>query len=353
MTIGINAIAAFKNPRTGVEEYVYQLIKNLAKNNKSKGQNFVLYSSDESDFDFKLPSNFKIKKLKWPLPMWTQTRLSIEMIRNKPEVFFIPVHVIPFIHPANSIATIHGLEYEYYPEMYPLKHLRYLRWSTKYALKKARKIIAVSENTKKDLINLYKADSEKIKVVYHGVHFLNPKIKEKNKKKYILFLGRIEEKKNVQGLIKAFQLLKKKYQIPHKLILVGPKGYQAGEILKEIKNNDIVYSDYVPEDKKMLLLKQAEMFVLPSFYEGFGMPVLEAQAAGCPVITSDVSSLPEVAGEGAVLINPKNIEELSGMMRKIIDDNDFKKRLITQGKENIKRFSWGKCAQETLNILLE
>jgi len=356
MIIGINALAAFKQPRTGVEEYVYQLIKHLTELQESKKHSFILYTSDNSNFNFQLPNNFEIRRLKWPLPMWTQIRLSAEMIRNKPEIFFIPVHVLPLVHSKNSVVTIHGLEYEYYPKMYPLKHLKYLRWSTKYALKNARKIIAVSENTKNDLVKLYGANPEKIKVVYHGVEkgqsFQGIK-GQSLKSPFILYVGRIELKKNITGILEAYKILKKKYQVPHKLILAGTEGYGSEEILKNVKNNDIVFSGYVPEEEKMLLFKKAEMFILPSFYEGFGMPILEAQAANCPVITSNISSMPEVAGEGAVLIDPNDIEQIAEAMYKIICDKEFKKRLIQEGQQNLKRFSWQKCAQETSEILLE
>jgi len=365
MNIGINSIAAFKNPRTGVEEYVYQLISQLVKIKETQKHNFVLYSSN-NNFDFCLPSNFEIKNLKWSLPMWTQIRLSAEMIKKKPEVFFIPVHILPLIHPKNSVVTIHGLEYEYYPKMYPLKHLKYLRWSTKYALKNARKIIAVSENTKKDLINLYNADPDKIKVIYHGVANQNLNLNNSDSQisisePFILYIGRIELKKNIIGILEAYKILKKKYQVPHKLVLVGPPGFGYNtlkfkiENLLKIKNLklEIIETGYVSNRDKMILLKKAEMFVLPSFYEGFGMPILEAQMASCPVITSNISSMPEVSGNGSILIDPNNIEHLSEAMYKVINDKEFKKRLIKEGLKNVKKFSWEKCAQETFKVLLE
>ncbi|MBU1255509.1 glycosyltransferase [Patescibacteria group bacterium] len=170
MTIGINATAAFKQPRTGVEEYAYQLVKHLTILKQGKKHCFVLYQDPRvSSEGFSLADNFEIKQLAWPLPMWTQVRLASEMALNKPDVLFIPVHVLPLIHPKNSVVTIHGLEYEYYPKMYHWKHLKYLRWITKYALKNASKIIAVSEATKRDLIDLYNGNPEKITVVHHGV----------------------------------------------------------------------------------------------------------------------------------------------------------------------------------------
>jgi len=309
--------------------------------------------------------------------MWTQVRLASEMLLHQPDVLFIPVHVLPLVHPQNSVVTIHGLEYEYYPKMYPWRHLRYLRWSTKYALKNARKIIAVSENTKEDLIRLYGGEPEKIAVIHHGFSVSKQGLSLKDnlvsrtvlrghslKLPYILFIGRLEAKKNIQGIIKAFNLLKEKYQVPHKLALVGPKGGQGQSLgyspcskdcirgtVPVLDSDQVIFTGYVSEQEKWSLLKNADMFVLPSFYEGFGMPILEAQAAGCPVVTSNVSSMPEIAGQGAILVEPKNIEQITQAMYKVIKDSQFKNDLITKGYENVKRFSWQKCAQETLKVL--
>lgn len=339
MTIGINAAAAFKQPRTGVEEYTHQLIKHLTMLEESKRHRFVLYSH---------------KNLKWSLPMWTQVRLASEMLLHQPDVLFIPVHVLPLVHPQNSVVTIHGLEYEYYPEMYPWQHLKYLRWSTKYALKNARKIIAVSENTKKDLVELYGGDPDKITVIHHGFRNKNTPESENDfqpTKPYILFIGGLGPKKNVQGLIRAFNLLKEKYDLPHQLILVGPRRHNFDRFIKPLIKGDVIEKGYVSEQEKWSLLRNADLFVLPSFYEGFGMPILEAQAVGCPVITSNVSSMPEVAGQGAILIEPKNIEQIAQAMYKVIKYSQFKNDLIAKGYENVKRFSWQKCASQTLQIL--
>ncbi len=334
MLIGINAEAAFKKPKTGVEEYTSQLVNRLSLLAESRGHQVVLYSRHN---------------LKWPLPMWTQIRLSAEMKMRKPDVLFIPVHVLPLIHPQNSVVTIHGLEYEYYPKMYPWRHLKYIRWSTKYALKNARKIIAVSENTKSDLLKFYNGDAKKIEVVYHGYslkdNIKKPTITQKNP--FILFIGRLEAKKNIQGLIKAFSFLKNKYKIPHQLILAGHRGYGY----RPINCKDVIEKGYISDQKKWQLLQEADAFAFPSFYEGFGLPILEAQSAGCPVIASNVSSLPEVAGEGAILVDPKNIEQIAQALYKIISDQQLKENLVRKGKMNIQRFSWQKCAQETLQVL--
>jgi len=402
MVIGINAVAAFKEPRTGVEEYTYQLIKHLTMLEESKRHRFILYiqrtgrqrttpqgQSFRKGLSLKNSPLSIIKQLKWSWPMWTQVRLASEMLLHQPDVLFIPVHVLPLVHPQNSVVAIHGLEYEYYPKMYPWQHLRYLRWSTKYALKNARKIIAVSENTKKDLVELYGGKPEKIAVIHHGFFVNEQGLSLRDspagrvvlegqslKPPYILFIGRLEAKKNIQGLIKAFNLLKEKYQVPHKLVLVGPGGGQGqsfgyspsreqGQSLgyspcskgcirgtvPVLGSGQVIFTGYISEQEKWSLLKNADLFVLPSFYEGFGMPILEAQAAGCPVVTSNISSMPEVAGQGAILVEPKNIEQIAQAMYKVISDDKFKKDLVVKGYENIKRFSWSKCANQTLQIL--
>lgn len=340
MLIGINMTAAFNSPRTGVEEYVYQLVKNMTMLKESREHRFSLYT----------PQN-----LKWPLPMWTQARLSLEMAFKKPDALFIPVHVLPLIHPRNSVATIHGLEFEYYPETYPWRHRNYLRWSSRYALKHAREIIAVSENTKNDLVKLYGGDPEKIKVIYHGISRPPAFEKVNFSSPFILFIGRLETRKNILGLIRAYQAIKKKYQIPHKLVLAGPPGYGYGQIKKEIQQAkpEIKEMGYVSRKVKWGLLKKADLFVMPSFYEGFGLPLLEAQQAGCPIVSSSASALPEVTGKGALLADPSNIEQMSELMYKVINSSQAKDDLIQKGYKNIKRFSWRKCARQTLKTLAE
>lgn len=379
MTVGINATAAIKQPRTGVEEYTYQLIKHLTMLPEAREHRFFLYvpsvyssseakrvekfstgSNNKSFFDFPLPKNFKVKILNWPLPfLWTQIRLAWEMLRRPPEVLFIPVHILPFCHPKKSVVTIHGLEYEYFPQYYPLLHRLYLRWSTRYALKHARKTIAISENTKEDLIKLYRGDARKINVVHHGIQSTNYKAQNTNKlqstnykiqKPYLLYLGRIEQKKNIEGILEAYKILREKYKIPHQLVLAGAPGY--GYKISNIKNKeDIILTGFIGEDEKWQLLGNGDMFLFPSFYEGFGLPVLEAQAAGLPIITSFNSSLLEVAGQGALFIDPKNPAQIAEAVKSLIDDKNLRDKLIQSGYENLKRFSWEKCARETLKII--
>lgn len=364
MLIGINASSAFKERPTGVEEYTFQLIKHLAMIPESAEHRFILYLNSRLkskrilDMD-DLPGNFLIKFLAAPF-LWTQARLAAEMAIIKIDVLFIPVHILPFIHPQKTVVTLHGLEYEYSPQMYPFFHRKYLRWSTQYALKKATNIIAVSENTKQDLVKLYSGDPNKISVVYHGINQV-PAIKYQvsgvKNDNCILYIGRLELKKNILGIIEAYNRLRTPQPaLKNKLVLAGSKGFGFEKIKKAINaspfKQDIILKEYISEEKKSDLLKNAAIFLYPSFYEGFGMPVLEAQSAGAPVITSDVSSLPEVAGKGAVFVNPDNIWEIAQAISKILSGKNLQNNLIKSGFENVKRFSWEKCARETLKVLI-
>jgi len=362
---------------------------------EAREHRFLLYSptavlakinQSGNPFDFPLPSNFEIKILRWPLPfLWTQIRLAWEMFVRSPEILFIPVHVLPFFAPKNSIATIHGLEYEFWPQNYSFWRRFYLRWSTKSASSRVKKIIAISENTRQDLIKLYEVKAEKIYTVHHGISLHRPESagrqadrpenlknlstdssKAAMPRPYLLYIGRLETKKNIQGILEAYKILKERYKIPHELILAGMPGYgyrdlnlpaqnrpffKNGLLVGDAEKPDIKELGYVDNDLKWRLLFNADIFLFPSFYEGFGLPVLEAQAAGVPVVTSFGSCLPEIAGQGALFINPQNSVQIAEAVRRLIDDKILRDRLIQLGYENAKKFNWEKCARETLKIV--
>ena len=368
MNIGIDASRAFIKKRTGTEEYSYQFIKNLTKVDTSSHQIF-LYVKNNSEIDFNLPKNFVVKKICYNR-LWTQIGLSLEMKKNVIDILFIPSHTIPIIHPKKTIVTIHGLEFKHYPECYPAREKLFLELNTLLSVKWSSKIIVPSESTKKDLTRYYGIGPEKIKVVYHGVSGIKypvslqfggqVSIKHRNKEKFnILFIGRLEKRKNLVNLIKAFEIFKKCYTLyatRYTLTLAGKKGFGFEEIKKTIEvseyKNDIILKSYVSEKEKEELYQNANMFVLPSFYEGFGLPILEAMNRGVPVICSKISSSPEIAGNAALLIDPSDPKEIAETINKILRDNDLKEKMIKKGFENVKKFSWEKCAKETFNTLL-
>lgn len=358
MKIGIDASRAFIKKRTGTEEYSYQLIKNLTKI-ASNQHLFFLYIKKNQEIDFNLPKNFIIRKICYN-KLWTQIGLSLEIKKNSIDILFIPSHSVSIFHPKNTIVTIHGLEFKYFPKSYSLKEKFFLEINTLISVKWSNQIIVPSKNTKKDLIKFYKINPNKIKVVHHGVLDRNQKIKIKDKNIFnILFIGRIEKRKNIINLIKAFNLFKKKQKLSSKnyiLTMIGKAGFGFEEVKMEIKKSqfkkNIILKDYVSGLEKERLYKQADLFVFLSFYEGFGLPVLEAMSYGIPVICSHTSSLPEIVGNAALTVNPNNIEEISKAFDKISTDDNLKNTMITKGFNNLKRFSWDKCAKETIKIIL-
>ena len=301
--------------------------------------------------------------------------MSLEMLFRPVDILFVPAHTVPLVHPKNTIVTIHGLEYEFCPKAYSFFGRLYMRWVIRNSCKWSKQIIAVSENTKKDLVKLYKVPEEKIRVIYEGYeeniqypispptgdHPQGDNIQKNTKyqipnTKYFLFVGRLEERKNICGMIEAFEILKDKYNIPHKLVLAGKFGYGERDIRNKIEKSryegDIVLTGYVSEEEKWELLKNADVFLFPTFYEGFGLPILEAQSVGTPVVASDVSSMPEVVGEGAsILVDPKDPSDIAEAVYGLISYETGRNVIIENGYKNVKRFSWEKCAEEIADVI--
>lgn len=372
MKIGIDGSRAFIKNRTGIEEYSYQVIKRLR--NKLTDQQIIIYIKKNQSIDFELPENWKIKIINLPY-LWTQLGLSMELLFHSVDVLFIPAHVVPLIHPKNTIVTVHGLEYEFCPKAYSSWARMYMRWSIKFSCRWAKKIISVSQNTRRDLIRLYKVADKKIQVIYEGYEekskIQNPNVKSQtpclpagrnlksqisNLKPYLLFVGRLEERKNVIGIIKIFEMLKEKYNISQKLVLAGKSGYGFSQIELAISiskyKNDIIQLGFVRDEDKFTLIAGADIFVFPTFYEGFGIPVLEAQSVGVPVVTSNTSSMPEVSGDSAILVDPMNNGQIADAIYELISNKTIRENVIKRGYENAKRFSWEKCAAQIVEVLV-
>lgn len=364
MIVGLDGSRAFLKERTGIEEYSYQVIKNLKENLKSV--QVFLYIRSGQKVDFPLPQNWKIKIIHWSY-FWTQFGLSLEILLHPIDTLFIPAHVLPVVHPKNSIVTVHGLEYEFVPEAYSLWERIYMRWAIKNSCRQAKTIIAVSNNTKRDLVKLYDIKAEKIKVVYEGYAnndkfpMTNDKsiLNNKISKPYLLFVGRIEARKNIVGILEAYKILIEKYKLPHALVLAGAPGFGYDIIKLKIKNYfkiqnsklKIIELGYVDNEKKQQLLANADAFLFPTLYEGFGLPILEAQSVGVPVVASNNSSISEVTMGSAILIDPHNPSEIIKAVYELISNKELKNDIINKGYENIKRFSWEKCAMEISNLL--
>ncbi len=412
MIIGFDGSRAFVAERTGTENYSYQLLRHLAQIDK-KNQYLVYLrpgnrvpnwktviagqeaggviakqearsrsvipgneETPESNQDpgqarmtnYGWPENFEFKKIDYKR-LWTQVGLGLQTFSDKLDILFVPAHTLPIIRKPGlkTVMTVHDLGAEYLPAAHQLKQRLYLRFITNYQLNSATALIAVSESTKKDLVSegTYR---EKISVIYEGFDssLFNPKNSDLQdnvlkqfdleSKKYFLFVGTIQPRKNLGNLIKAFKgFLNILPQTDIKLVLAGGKGWLSDEIFELPKKlgieDRVKFLGRVPDQQLPVLYSGALALTYPSLYEGFGLPILEAMACGCPVIASNTSSLPEVLGSAGILVNPLLVEQILEAMLKIAENDRLRDNLIEKGNVQVKKFSWEKCAHETLKLL--
>jgi len=368
MTIGIDASRANKSEKTGTEWYSYHLIQELKKITDPKDQ-FILYSREKLRGETgDLPPNWQSRVLGWPpKKLWTQARLSFEMWQRPPEMLFIPAHTIPLIHPDKVVTTCHDVAFLRLPQAYDWMSLKYHEFAIKFAVRHATKIIAVSEFTKSEIVDFFKISPERIAVVPNGYDGERYKViddreavakvlqKYKISEPYILYLGRLELKKNTPGLIEAFKILKKNYQQPLKLVLVGQPGFGFQKVTKAIVENnlqgDVIMPGWVAREDLPYLVNGAKLFVFPSFYEGFGIPILEAMACGTPVVAAGIPALREVAGEAAYLVDPYSPENMAEGINRVLTDDHLREDLKIRGLDRARQFSWTRSARETWEVL--
>jgi len=360
MIIGIDASRAARKIRTGTENYSRNLIFNLAKIDKTN--KYILYVGPDYDGCFDgLGKNFGVKIIQ-NKRFWTQIGLTSEMFKSKPDVLLVPSHILPIITPKKIIVTIHDLAWKYFPGAYSRGEIRLQNLAIKRAIKKKSQIIVYSKSTAGDLKKFYNVDSNLIHFVPMGFESapsgrkLSDDLYDQIGGKYILSVGRLESKKNIVNLVKAYNMLRSERDTKEKLVLVGKPGYGYDEIKEEIDQNkkfkhDIIETGFVNDSDLIALYQNASLFAFSSFYEGFGFPILEAFAANIPVVTSKTSSMPEVAGSGALFVNPEKSFEIAAAMSQILNKPDLAKKLVNAGKDQLKKYSWDKCARETLQVL--
>ncbi|HLN18815.1 MAG TPA: glycosyltransferase family 1 protein [Patescibacteria group bacterium] len=355
----------------GTRVYIAQCLKYFGK--LDPASQFLVYHKGEFNPELAPPDlpNYAIIKKHLPY-FWTQTRFAGHLLKSKPDVLWMPMHNIPvFRHPGmKTVVTIHDLAWKYFPETFTKKDLFKINLLTWLAVHLSDKIITVSESSKKDILKFYpKVKSENIKVVYHGFDAQvydqerNLEIEEEIKKKYtvtgdyILYIGAIQPRKNLETLVEAFEKVKNLKASPKelKLVLVGEHAWLSESLFKKIEKSqyksDIIAPGRISFSDIGHLLRGAKAFIFPSLYEGFGIPVLEAMASRVPVICANNSSLPEVGGDAAIYFDDKNSHDLSEKIQKILTDENLQKSQIAKGLEQIKKFSWEKCAKETLEYL--
>ncbi|MFZ2190187.1 MAG: glycosyltransferase family 1 protein [Candidatus Magasanikiibacteriota bacterium] len=410
MNVGIDIRCLMDKNRTGVGEYTFGLLDNLFKGIDStnfkkdytdnKNQFFLFYNSSK-DILANLPKwgyeNVHYIGLNWPnkllnLLLWLRLIrldkmvakvLKDQKINLRPElrsrerskdqinnvtirqcnnlnIWFSPnLNFTNLSKGVKHIQTIHDLSFEFFPECFTWKQ-RLWHWflNPKKQCKRADIILTPSENTRRDVVDRYHISDNKIQVLRPGLSVdrghKTEDIRHKYglPEKYILYLGTLEPRKNVESIVDAYKLYRSQITDHYPLVLAGALGWKNKKLMQLIKNTpNVKYSGYVDGEDKMVLYKNASLFVFPSLYEGFGLPVLEAMSCGVPVITSNRSSLTEVGQDAVYYVNPNNVNELAGAMELIMKNNELRTRMIARGLEVGKDFDWQKSAQELLSVI--
>ena len=368
MIIGIDVRVLGSPIKSGIEEYAENLIPHLVREGKDI-QFKLFYSSHKQtlpDFDWLGLSNVKLYKFNYSGNfLFTFSRVFNRPLMDKmvggADIFFFPHFFISSLSPnCKRVTTFHDLSYVHFPEYLTLRKKIWhnFQMNPKWQAKFSDKIIAVSESTKKDLINFYRIDPARIEVIYSGLtsDVANFKKSKNIPDRFILFLGKLEPRKNVISIVRAFNMLKEdpKYN-DLCLVIVGAKGWLFDDILKETKTsvhkNQVIFTGQLNDEEKFSYYRAADIFIYPSFFEGFGFPPLEAMSCGTPVITSRNSSLPEVVGRAAIMIDPFDIDELRLWITKLLDDRNLSDVIAKKGVKQASKFNWQNAAIKTLGVL--
>ena len=389
MTIGVDLRILARDAGTGVEEYAKKLLSFLIPLDKNIRYKLFYNARKKQPLNYEWARAVNVNVLESKIPNKFLEIFSrfgfpkIDKLLGGCDVFFQP-HFLPaaLSDSVERVISFHDLSFERYPEFFSRRQkLWHKIINPCEQAEQADKIIAISESTKNDLVGLYDIASDKIRVIYSGVSF--PKnITEIEKKScaakynlpenFILFLGTLEPRKNVLGVVRAFEVLKNSLILPLpvrgntaadgerqdlKLVIAGGRGWLYKELFNYVGasryKDDIIFLGRVLDEEKEILYSLAKVFVFPSFFEGFGFPPLEAMACGTPVVTSNVSSLPEVAGDSVLMVNPYRIDEIANNMKAFLNDSNFKNMMTEKGRERARQFSWQKCAEETLDFILK
>ncbi len=296
---------------------------------------------------------------------WLQLQLPINARRVRANVLHAPAMIGPCWQPCPTVFTVLDLAILKFPETFDPLWRGYVLVNLRLALSRAEAAIAISESTRQDVIRHFSLRPDLVRVVYLGC---DPRFRLVESgaqreaaltrlglpERFILYVGTLEPRKNVPRLLKAFHALKREKRIPHKLVVVGERGWLYDDIFQELRklglDQEVIFTGYVDLDDLPVIYGMSDMLVYPSLHEGFGLPPLEAMACGCPVVTSKVSSLPEVVGDAALCVDPYDVRAIAEAMAAILFHPERRMDLVHRGLERAKLFSWERAAAETLDI---
>lgn len=355
--IAIDASRGDSDVKTGTEWYSYELIRALAALDDRPP--LLLYHRGSSG-EWATGQNIRHSRVTVPR-LWTHIGLSKAIVRDRPGSLFVPSHVIPLVHPRASVVTIHDLGYLHEREAHTKSDRLMLDITTRWNARVAKRLIAISGATANDLVRKYGVRRARIRVVHSGVDLERFQPVESGpvldrlgvKPPYLLFVGTVQPRKNLVRLIEAFENLR---EPGLELVIAGKQGWLAGPIESRIRTSpdasSIVRLGYVDADDLPALYSGASALIMASLHEGFGMPILEAMACGTPVVASNVSSLPEVAGDAAVLVDPHDTAAISQGIRRALNP-DERQRLRRRGRQRAGTFTWQRSARKTLEVIEE
>jgi glycosyltransferase involved in cell wall biosynthesis len=364
MRIAINTLA-MKRELYGVGNYIKNLVSMLSALDRENS--YVLFASRDNVCHLQgLGPNFEVGLAPHNLPLrvcWEQTLLPLRLRQERIDVYHGPTFVTPFVKTCAQVVTIHDMTFHTMPQRHTFAKQLYFRNVIPAAIRRSDMAIAVSESTKRDILRLVKTDADKIAVVHLGVNarFLSSngieelaavRMKYGIPRQFILFVGLIEPRKNLPGLVEAYQAVCS--TSPYDLVLAGSLGWDYAALLKKIADSPVRHQihmpGYIADADLPALYRAAAVFVYPSFYEGFGLPVLEAMASGTPVISSATSSLPELVGNAGILVEPSDTNDLASALSRVMEDGSLRQRMSEDGIERAKLFTWQKTASETLDV---
>jgi glycosyltransferase involved in cell wall biosynthesis len=373
MRIGIDAHAIGAR-QGGNETYITNLIKSLAE---IDGDNlYTIYLADagaaaqwRESFTTRY-KNFSLRLLPPPTPLVrVPVYLTYELFRRPVDVLHVQYTAPPFCR-VPVVVTIHDLAFERMPETFTRRGSFQLKLTVRRTAKKAARVATVSEYSRQDLLDIYKLPPEKVVVTYNGVESsFNPRPSVPNEaeevrrrfgvsRDFLLAVGSLQPRKNLVRLIRAYARLRSERQdFRPQLVIVGRKLWLASEIFDEVKRHpwadDVILTGYVADEDLPALYRAARAFVYPSLFEGFGLPPLEAMACGTPVVTSDVSSLPEITGDAALLIDPNDERALASALIEVVNNDRLRAELREKGIAQAMKFTWRDAAEKTLRLYQE
>lgn len=365
MKIAVHAKVLSEEMPSGIGYYTYNLLKTLSAIDKKN--EYILYSNIPILHKIKA-ENFKEEIIKFP-KFWTYLRWPLELRNGRYDLIFIPHEKLPPFVNTRKVITVYDLHSlkRYFTSPISVSAKIHFLIAIKYAIKKADRVIAISESTKRDIIENCNINPDNVIVTPLGYDeelykpYSNDDLIRSAKKRYgikdnyiINTSSLLWYRKNLSRLIKAFYICKSKGAINHQLVITGKRGEAYGEIVSLIKflnlEKDVILTGYISTEDMPILFSGADALVFPSLHEGFGLPILEAMACGCPVITSNCSAMPEVVENAGLLVNPYNEEDIAYAIEKVLVDTELRNQLRSKGFERVKNFSWERTARETLKV---